>query len=190
MMGELFLYLYMPCTFGTPDHYTNMDFAAITASPPLEWLSTRFWSVPVGMISNSSKRAFVKSATDVWREGLFQFIPKVQWGWGQGSVWASQVLPNKSNHVIMDLALSTRVQSFWNIKGPFSNCSWTCCIEWMNEWIIYIALLLCIALHPKALYNHIGGSLLNHHQCAASTASSIIQNVLVCFTVDTVQSGR
>ncbi len=41
---------------------------------------------------------------------------------------------------------------------------------WMNEWCIYIALIVyCHCRTPKALYNHVGGSLLNHHQCAAST---------------------
>ncbi len=42
--------------------------------------------------------------------------------------------------------------------------------EWMNEWCIYIALFVYCCT-PKALYNHVGGggSLLNHHQCVAST---------------------
>ncbi len=41
--------------------------------------------------------------------------------------------------------------------------------EWMNEWCIYIA-LLCIVVHPKRFtIMWGGGSLLNHHQCAAST---------------------
>ncbi len=35
--------------------------------------------------------------------------------------------------------------------------------EWMNEWCIYIALFVYCCT-PKALYNHVGGSLLNHHQ--------------------------
>ncbi len=39
----------------------------------------------------------------------------------------------------------------------------------MNEWIIYIMLLLCIAIHPKCFTIMWGGSLLHHHQCAAST---------------------
>ncbi len=38
----------------------------------------------------------------------------------------------------------------------------------MNEWCIYIALLLCIALQ-SCVCGGGGGSLLNHHQCAAST---------------------
>ncbi len=40
--------------------------------------------------------------------------------------------------------------------------------EWMNEWCIYIALFVYCCT-PKALYNNVWGSLLNHHQCAAST---------------------
>ncbi len=39
----------------------------------------------------------------------------------------------------------------------------------MNEWCTYIALLLCIVVHPKRFTIMWGGSLLNHHQCAAST---------------------
>ncbi len=40
--------------------------------------------------------------------------------------------------------------------------------KWINEAYIYRFILYCCT--PKALYNHIGGwSLLNHHQCAAST---------------------
>ncbi len=40
--------------------------------------------------------------------------------------------------------------------------------EWMNAWGIYRALLLCIPVHPKH-FTIMRGSLLNHHQCAAST---------------------
>ncbi len=40
--------------------------------------------------------------------------------------------------------------------------------EWINEWSIYIALLLCIAVHPKR-FTVMRGSLFNQHQCAAST---------------------
>ncbi len=37
----------------------------------------------------------------------------------------------------------------------------------MNEWMmLYIALFVYCG---TPLYNHVGGSLLNHHQCAAST---------------------
>ncbi len=41
--------------------------------------------------------------------------------------------------------------------------------EWMNEWCTYIA-LYCILLYTQSASQSCGGgSLLNHHQCAAST---------------------
>ncbi len=40
--------------------------------------------------------------------------------------------------------------------------------EWMNEWCIYIA-LYCVLLYTQSTLQSCGGSLLNHHQCAAST---------------------
>ncbi len=40
--------------------------------------------------------------------------------------------------------------------------------EWMNEWGIYIA-LYCVWLYTQSALQSCGGSLLNHHQCAAST---------------------
>ncbi len=52
-------------------------------------------------------------------------------------------------------------------RGPCGRCRISV-LEWMNEWCIYIALFVYCCT-PKALYNHVGGSLLNHHQCAAST---------------------
>ncbi len=39
--------------------------------------------------------------------------------------------------------------------------------EWMNDAFKFCFIMYCCT--PKALYNHVGGSLLNHHQCAAST---------------------
>ncbi len=39
----------------------------------------------------------------------------------------------------------------------------------MNEWMMHLYSAFIVYCHtPKALYNHVGGSLLNHHQCAAS----------------------
>ncbi len=38
----------------------------------------------------------------------------------------------------------------------------------MNEWCIYIA-LYCALLYTQSALQSCGGSLLNHHQCAAST---------------------
>ncbi len=40
--------------------------------------------------------------------------------------------------------------------------------EWMNEWSIYIA-LYCALLYTQSALQWYRGSLLNHHQCAAST---------------------
>ncbi len=40
--------------------------------------------------------------------------------------------------------------------------------EWMNEWSIYIA-LYCVLLYTQSALQSYRGSLLNHHQCAAST---------------------
>ncbi len=40
--------------------------------------------------------------------------------------------------------------------------------EWMNEWCIYIA-LYCVLPYTQSALQSCGGSLLNHHQCAAST---------------------
>ncbi len=40
----------------------------------------------------------------------------------------------------------------------------------MNDWINHLySAFIVYCYTPKALYNHVGGSLLNHHQCAAST---------------------
>ncbi len=39
----------------------------------------------------------------------------------------------------------------------------------MNEWCIYIALYCVLLYTQSALQSCVGGSLLNHHQCAAST---------------------
>ncbi len=42
--------------------------------------------------------------------------------------------------------------------------------EWTNEWMMHLyRALLCIVVHPKHFTIRWGGSLLNHHQCAAST---------------------
>ncbi len=42
--------------------------------------------------------------------------------------------------------------------------------NWMNEWMMHFySTFIVYWCTPKVLYNHVGGSLLNHHQCAAST---------------------
>ncbi len=45
--------------------------------------------------------------------------------------------------------------------------------EWMNEWCIYIA-LYCVLLYTQSTLQSCGGSLLNHHQCAASTCAGLL----------------
>ncbi len=42
-------------------------------------------------------------------------------------------------------------------------------VQWMNEWCIYIALYCVLLYTQSALQSCGGGSLCNHHQCAAST---------------------
>ncbi len=42
-------------------------------------------------------------------------------------------------------------------------------LAWINEWCIYIVLLCVLLYTQSALQSCGGGSLLNHHQCAAST---------------------
>ncbi len=47
-------------------------------------------------------------------------------------------------------------------------CNSMCLYEWMNEWCIYKA-LYCVLPYTQSALQSWGGSLLNHHQCAAST---------------------
>ncbi len=45
--------------------------------------------------------------------------------------------------------------------------------ERMNEWMMHLySAFIVYCCTPKALYNHVGGSLLNHHQLDLSTRSS------------------
>ncbi len=58
-----------------------------------------------------------------------------------------------------------------NIHSSKTKCSELLPTLILNEWMKY-AFILCFIVYcytPKAFYNHVGGSLLNHHQCAAST---------------------
>lgn len=61
-------------------------------------------SVSVGILAHSSSRALVWSDTNVGQKYLARNLtiyPKVvQWGWGQGSVQASQVLPHQTHLTI------------------------------------------------------------------------------------------
>ncbi len=86
--------------------------------------------------------------------------------------------------MFVDIKLHFRTVAFISetLNKIYSNLSkdlkWRCehrvlmIFCWMNEWGIYITLLLCIAVHPKhftVMWGWGWGSLLNHHQCAAST---------------------
>ncbi len=53
----------------------------------------------------------------------------------------------------------------------------------MNEWCIYYIALYCVLLYTQStFYDHGGGSLLNHHQCAASNWMIILQKSLYMLT--------
>ena len=71
------LYTYMnfnciPVLVHRVQYWVGPPFEAITASTLLGRLSTRFRSVSMGMFDHSSRSAFVRSGTDVGREGLAQ----------------------------------------------------------------------------------------------------------------------
>ncbi len=40
---------------------------------------------------------------------------------------------------------------------------------WMNEWMMHLYSAFCVLLYTQSTLQSCGGSLLNHHQCAAST---------------------
>ena len=93
-------------------------------------LSTRFWRVSVGIFAHSGKRAFVRSDTDVGREGLAHNLRSsssqrclmgLRSGLCEGQ--SSSSTPNSPSQAFMDLALCTGAQSCWNRKGSSPNCS-------------------------------------------------------------------
>src|SRR4029434_6078389 len=103
-------------------------FAAITASTLLGRLSTNFWSVSVGIGAHSFCRAFMRSGTDVGREGLGRNLRSssshrcsmgLTSGLCTGQSSASTL--NSSNHDFIVLALCTGAQSCWHRKGPSPN---------------------------------------------------------------------
>ncbi|XP_058258308.1 uncharacterized protein LOC131361290 isoform X2 [Hemibagrus wyckioides] len=105
-------------------------FAAITASTLLGRLSTRFRSVFMGIFDHSSRSAFVRSHTDVGREGLALSLrsnssQRCSIGLRSGlcAGQSSSSTPDSVIHVFMDLALCTGAQSCWKRKGPAPNCS-------------------------------------------------------------------
>jgi len=74
--------------------------------------------------------AFVRSGTDVGREGLTRSLrsnssQRCYIGLRSGlcAGQSSSSTPNSLIHVFMDLALCTGAQSCWNRKGPSPNCS-------------------------------------------------------------------
>ncbi len=64
-------------------------------------------------------------------------------------------------------SLSTKTAKYKNSFPPRPYPTWTT-HELMNEWCIYIV-LYCVLLYTQSALQSCGGSLLNHHQCAAST---------------------
>ena len=85
----------------------------------------------MGIFDHSSRSAFVRSDTDVGREGLARSLrsnssQRCSIGLRSGlcAGQSSSSTPNSLIHVFMDLALCTGAQSCWNRKGPNSpNCS-------------------------------------------------------------------
>ncbi len=63
--------------------------------------------------------------------------------------------------------IGTQTQQGKGLKGNFILS--TLMPSRINEWCVYIWCFIVYCCTLKALYNHVGGSLLNHHQCAAST---------------------
>ena len=84
----------------------------------------------MGIFDHSSRSAFVRSHTDVGREGLAlslrsnssqRFSIGLRSGLCAGQ--SSSSTPHSLIHVFMDFALCTGAQSCWNRKGPSPNCS-------------------------------------------------------------------
>lgn len=93
-------------------------FAALIAAPFLGRLSTRFRSVPAGIIDHSFNRwgekAWLSVCTPPYPKGVLS-------GFCAGR--SSSSAPNSLINVLMDLALCTGAQSCWKRKGPSANCS-------------------------------------------------------------------
>ena len=84
----------------------------------------------MGIFDHSSRSAFVRSGTDVGREGLARSLrsnssQRCSIGLRSGlcAGQSSSSTPNLLIHVFMDLALCTGAQSCWNRKRPSPNCS-------------------------------------------------------------------
>ena len=88
-----------------------------------------FRSVLMGIFDHSTRSAFVRSHTDVGREGLALSLhsnssQRCSIGLRSGlcAGQSSSSTPNSLIHVFMDPALFTGAQSCWNRKGPSQNC--------------------------------------------------------------------
>ena len=84
----------------------------------------------MGIFDHSSSDAFVRSHTDVGREGLAFSLhsnsPKscsIGLRSGLCAGQSSSSTPNSLIHVFMDLALCTGAESCWNRKKPSPKCS-------------------------------------------------------------------
>ncbi|KAK3549116.1 hypothetical protein QTP70_032576 [Hemibagrus guttatus] len=84
----------------------------------------------MGIFDRSSRSTFVRSGTDVGREGLARSLrsnssQRCSMGLRSGlcAGQSSSSTPNSLIHVFMDLALVTGVQSCWNRKGSSPNCN-------------------------------------------------------------------
>lgn len=89
----------------------DAPFPAITA--------TRFKSVFMGSFDHSAKSAF--DDNDVGREGV---APSLCLNSPQRWLCAGQSSPSTPNSsMCWTFSLGTGVQSGWNMKGPFANCS-------------------------------------------------------------------
>ena len=83
----------------------------------------------MGIGAHSFCRAFMRSGTDVGREGLARNLrssssQRCSMGLRSGlcAGQSSSSTPNSSNYVFIVLALCTGAQSCWNRKGPSPNC--------------------------------------------------------------------
>ncbi len=81
--------------------------------------------------------------------------------WLYGGNWMKLLVSQSNVHVHYKGSCIHQDIIFFNIN----------ILDYMNEWMndAFIYHFIVYSLTPKALYNHEGGSLLNHYQCAAST---------------------
>ncbi len=99
-----------------------------------------------------------------WQDRKISFYWHTAWQhlfWPQFTDVLLKLLVTCSVSALVWLALGAEAKWSMSEKSP---------VWWMNEWMMHLYSAFIVYCHtPKALYNHVGGSLLNHHQCAAST---------------------